>query len=79
VFQAALGIGQADWPYLRDRILDGLIGASVRGTRTTPFGVQYEVVVLVEGLNGATHPVATIWLVDGIGPPRLVSAWVDIP
>lgn len=51
----------------------------LRGTRVTPFGRLYEVVVLVDGLNGATSPVATVWLVDGDLPPRLVSTWVDIP
>jgi hypothetical protein len=45
----------------------------------TPFGVLYDIVVLVDGLNGAMNPVATIWLVEGDRPPRLVSTWVDIP
>jgi len=36
-------------------------------------------VVLVNGLNGATSPVAPIWIIEGDLPPRLVSAWVDIP
>ena len=47
--------------------------------RITPFGVLYEAVVLVDGLNGATVPVATIWIIQGEQPPRLVSTWVDIP
>jgi hypothetical protein len=45
----------------------------------TPFGVLYEVVVHVDGLNGATMPVATIWIVERDLPPRLVSTWVNIP
>jgi len=36
-------------------------------------------VVLVDGLNGATAPVAAIWIIEGDLPPRLVSTWVDIP
>jgi len=79
VFAAALGIGGEDWEYLRAQILAGVVDAPVRGTRVTPFGLLYEVVVLVDGLNGATSPVATVWLVDGDLPPRLVSTWVDIP
>jgi hypothetical protein len=79
VFAAALGIGQSDWRYLHDQILEAVVDAEVRGTRITPHGVLYDVVVLVDGLNGATQRVATIWLVAGDRPPRLVSTWVDIP
>lgn len=39
----------------------------------------YEVVMLVDGLNGATAPVAAIWIIEGDVPPRLVLTWVDIP
>lgn len=51
----------------------------MRGTRLTVFGVLYDVLVPIEGLNGATAPLVTIWLVDGARPLRLVSAWVDVP
>jgi hypothetical protein len=79
VFAAALGIRRDDAGYLRDQLLEGVIDTPVRGTRITPFGVLYEVVLLVDGLNGATAPVATAWIVEDDGPPRLVSTWVDIP
>jgi hypothetical protein len=79
VFAAALGIGKSDWQYLRDQILEAVVDAEVRGTRITAHGVLYDVLVLVDGLNGATQRVATIWLVTGARPPRLVSTWVDIP
>jgi len=79
VFRSALGIGQADWRYLHDQIRDAVVGAPARGTRITPFGILYDIVVLVDGLNGSTYPVATIWLVEGDGAPHLVSTWVDIP
>jgi len=39
----------------------------------------YDLVVLIDGLNGSTYPVATVWLVEGDGAPRLVSTRVDIP
>jgi hypothetical protein len=80
VFLSALGIGRADWRYLRDQLIAAVGGAPVRGTRITPFGTLYDVVVvLVDGLNGSTHPVATVWLVADEDVPRLVSSWVDIP
>ena len=79
VFSSALGIEQKDWRYLRDQLAEGIVEAPVDGMRITPFGVLYEAVVLVDGLNGATVPVATIWIIQGEQPPRLVSTWVDIP
>ena len=79
VFLSVLGIAQADWRYLRDQLVAAVVGAPVRGTRITPFGVLYDIVVLVDGLNGSTHPVATVWLVADEDVPRLVSSWVDIP
>jgi hypothetical protein len=79
VFASALGIEQKDWRYLHDQLAAGVVDAPVRGTRITAFGVLYDIVVLVDGLNGATVPVATIWLVQGARPPRLISTWVDIP
>jgi hypothetical protein len=79
VFASALGIGAADWAYLRDQILESVPTAPVKATRITPFGVAYEIVIDVEGLNGATAPVVTTWIVQGGEPPRLTSTWVDVP
>lgn len=78
-FRSTLGIERTDWRYLRDQLIEGVAEAAVVGTRVTPFGVLYEVVVLVDGINGTTAPVAAIWIVEDQGPPRLVSTWVDIP
>jgi hypothetical protein len=79
VFASALGITAADWRYLHDQILEAVRDAAVRSTRITPFGIAYDVVVPIDGLNGATHPVVTTWIVTGDAPPRLTSTWVDIP
>ena len=79
VFASALGITRSDWRYLRNQILDALPDAEVRATRITPFGVGYEVVVMIDGLNGATQPVVTTWIIEGDRPPRPTSTWVDIP
>jgi uncharacterized protein DUF6883 len=78
VFSAAPAIEQDDWRYLLEQLLECVLAAPVTGTRITPFGALDEVVVLVDGLNGATMPVATIGIVEGDLPPRLVSTWVDI-
>ena len=79
VFASALGITAADWRYLHDEILRALPEAPVRSTRITSFGVAYEVVVTIDGLNGATRQVVTTWIIEGDEPPRLTSTWVDIP
>jgi hypothetical protein len=79
VFASALGITAADWRYLHDQILAAVPNADVRGTRITPFGIAYEVVVMLDGLNGKTLPVVTTWMINLGGPPRLTSTWVDIP
>jgi hypothetical protein len=79
VFSSALGITATDWRYLHEQILQALPTAPVRSTRITPFGAAYEVVVPIDGLNGATLPVVTTWIVEGDAPPRLTSTWVDIP
>lgn len=65
VFAAALGIRQSEWRCLHDQLLQAVVDAAVRGRRITPHGVLYDVVVFVDGLNGATRRVATIWLVAG--------------
>jgi hypothetical protein len=78
VFASALGI-TADWRYLHDQILAKLPNAVVRSTRITPFGVAYEVIVMIDGLNGRTAPIVTTWMLAADAPPRLTSTWVDIP
>jgi hypothetical protein len=79
VFASALGIRADDWRYLCDQILESVRSSPVQATRITPFGVAYEVVVEVEGLNGATAPVVTTWIAHGDEPSRLTSTWVDVP
>jgi hypothetical protein len=79
VFASALGITATDWRYLHDQILAKLPNAVVRSTRITPFGVAYEVIVMIDGLNGRTAPIVTTWMLAADGPPRLTSTWVDIP
>lgn len=79
VFASALGITARDWRYLHEQILGALAGGVVRGTRITPFGIAYEVVVMIDGVNGRTAPVVTTWMVERDAAPRLTSIWVDIP
>jgi hypothetical protein len=34
--------------------------------------------VTIEGRNGENHPVITGWLVPVDGPPRLITAYVEL-
>lgn len=80
VFSSVLGIGQRDWEYLRDQILARVAESPVTAIRPSPpWGTEYEVRVAVDGLNGVTHPVITGWLVPPDGPPRLITAYVELP
>jgi hypothetical protein len=80
VFGAALGIHRGDWEYLRARIVEGVVAAPVSAARDTPWGRLYEVVVPIEGLNGRTRRVMTVWLVASAGDaPRFVTGYVVEP
>jgi hypothetical protein len=78
VFKSALGIGQEDWEYLRDQILSRVADGEVHRVEPKGSGFQYEIIIWIDGLNGATQPVATRWIVQPDQPPRLSSTWVDI-
>jgi hypothetical protein len=82
VFASALGITSSDAAYLEQAILEAVPTAPVSGIRTQgPYGYLYTVPILLEGLNGATHTVITAWIHHPAAdaPPRLISAYVDIP
>jgi hypothetical protein len=80
VFASALGIGSEDWLYLASQIHARLPECPVTRITPTPWGACYEVVMMIDGRNGAQHPVITAWFIAPRGPvPRLASAYVDIP
>lgn len=64
-----------------EQIMDGLDSSPVIGVRTEgPWGWLYEVRMQIDGLNGQTHPVTTVWFSEaGTGPPRLTTAYVAVP
>lgn len=79
VFASTLGIGQADWPFLRDQILERVASSPVTAIRPKPpYGDEYEVRIQIEGCNGETHPVITGWLVAEGGSPRFLTAYVEL-
>jgi hypothetical protein len=83
LFGSKLGIGRGDWEYLAEQLLAGVRTYPVSRIDVGAFGASYEVVIPVDGLNGETHPVVSAWFVDApreglVGPPRLVSAYVQV-
>lgn len=82
LFASELAIGRSDWEYLADQLLAGVQTQAVNRIDVGPYGTSYEVIVPVEGRNGATVPVVSAWFIDRDKPdepPRLVSAYVYRP
>ncbi len=83
VFASALGIHAVDWQYLADQLAKAAAGSLVVAIRESAWGLSYEVESLVDGLNGRSHPVISIWFVardpgaDSV--PRLITCYVAIP
>ncbi|MEK6327786.1 MAG: DUF6883 domain-containing protein [Actinomycetota bacterium] len=72
--------GPRCWEYLRDQIAARVLVADVIEVRTGRYGMRYSVPMLIEGLNGETHEVTTGWIIEQEGaPPRLTSAYVNVP
>jgi hypothetical protein len=82
VFASELGIRQQDWRYLADQIVTRVRTTPVSRIDVDAYGTRYEIIVSVDGLNGATVPVVSAWFVPHDPPerpPRLVSTYVYRP
>lgn len=80
LFASVLGIERSQWTYLRDQILEQLPDSPVTAIRPKPpWGTEYEVRMMIDGLNGVTHPAITGWLAPDEGAPRLITAYVEVP
>ena len=73
MFRDRLGIGFDDWEYLRERLLEGIRERRAYSlTIAYPYGLEWEVRVPMDGLNGERHPVASYWIMEGkAGPEHL--------
>jgi hypothetical protein len=77
VFASALGIQRRDWQYLGDQLRTAVVDAPVRALARRPGAACTRSSSRSKGLiNGQTRQVATVWLVAGDEPPRLVTAYV---
>jgi hypothetical protein len=81
LFESCLGIRREDWEHLRDQILGGLptarastVGAKRwRDEGSLRFGLEFEVHVPVDGLNGQSCEVLTGWMVAGSLVPSFTT------
>jgi uncharacterized protein DUF6883 len=82
LFVSELGIGQHDWKYLAEQLMAGVQTTPVSRIDIDAYGARYEVIVSVDGLNGATVPVVSAWFIPhlpGDAPPRLATTYVYRP
>lgn len=83
VLASALGIHRADWQYLAAQLAAAATASAVSAVRETAWGLSYEIQSLMDGLNGRSHSVVSIWFVPrnpkADPAPRLVTCYVAIP
>ena len=77
VFKSALGFDQSNWELLKQNILDELPYHEAKLTQTSQYGDSYVVDLRIEGPNGNTSEVHTVWLFrQGADFPSLITAYV---
>lgn len=76
VFSSALGLGQADAGWLRDRFLEGVARTEAMEQKPSPYGRRF--VVDLEVCHGMRCAIVrTAWILRNGEPcPRLVSCYV---
>lgn len=77
-FKEELGISSNDWRYLAAQFHDGLRGAEIVeiGVKSWEegFGVSFNAVISIRGLNGRTINIDTNWIMEPGKQPRLSTA-----
>jgi uncharacterized protein len=74
VFKSALGFDQSNWELLRQRILDELPYHEAKLTQQSQWGDSYVVELPIEGSNGNTAEVRTVWMFKaGADFPSLIT------
>jgi hypothetical protein len=75
VFFAAFGFAIDQWDLLRDALRRHPVANRVADTQQSPHGVKYAVRCFIETPDGRDPCITSIWITDGVGPPRLVTAY----
>jgi hypothetical protein len=75
-FFAGIGFTHSGWEALQRALLDIARGGPARQLSGSAHGQKYEVRAMLEGPNGRTALVITIWIIPGgEDSPRLVTAY----
>ena len=74
-FFAAFGFAIDRWQVLRAALRMHPTANHVADVERSPHGIKYVVRCSTETPDGRDPCVTTIWIVDVIGPPRLVTAY----
>jgi hypothetical protein len=76
LFRHLLGITRKDWRFLGEQLVAGLEKQLVGRPTADKWGVKYEAIIPVTGLNGVTKLVTSGWIIRPNEPPSLVSAYI---
>lgn len=77
VFESALGFDQSNWELLKRRILDELPFHEATPEPASQWGEPYVVDLPIEGPNGNTARVHTVWMFKrGADYPSLITVYV---
>jgi hypothetical protein len=73
MFRDRLGIELDDWRFLREQLLRGIRERRAYSvTIAYPYGLEWEVRIPVDGLNGERHTVRSFWIMEeAAGPEHL--------
>lgn len=74
-FFAALGFAIDRWEVLRDALRRHPIANPIADFQQSPHGIKYVVRCSIETPDGRNPCITSVWITDGIGPPRLVTAY----
>jgi hypothetical protein len=75
-FFARFGFTEAEWPRLRDALLDHMRLASIVSVADTPFGRKYILEGLIAAPDGRNPQVRAVWFIaTGDTTPRFVTAY----
>ena len=74
LFKSILGFEKADWEKLAKSIIDALPYQEAFSAGEGPWGTKYLVAIQIEGLNGNTAIVETVWIIrTGTDYPSFVT------
>lgn len=76
LFRHLLAITRNDWRFLGEQLVAGLEKQLIGRPVADKWGVKYEAIIPVTGLNGVTKLVTSGWIIRPGEPPSLVSAYI---